>query len=157
MIHLNLYIFIIYISKKLSYNLPLLWSVLSSAVRIKQLCFFFPALLLQKYHQVLWSQESLITLCQVNFELLLCIRHLSNSLTGEKRVPVFLHGDQTHLFFLTLPFIAAYLMRFIIAGNFIGLPAITVPVSSVQLSMHHEWVHIASSCYLLWSNTGGWS
>lgn len=40
MIHLNLYIFIIYISKKLSYNLPLLWSVLSIAVRIKQLCFF---------------------------------------------------------------------------------------------------------------------
>lgn len=40
--------------------------------------------------------------------------------------------------FLTLSFIAAYLMRFIIAANLLGLPAITVPVSSIQLSMYHD-------------------
>uniref|UniRef100_A0A0A9CPJ2 Amidase domain-containing protein n=1 Tax=Arundo donax TaxID=35708 RepID=A0A0A9CPJ2_ARUDO len=34
--------------------------------------------------------------------------------------------------FSNTPFIAAYLMRFIIAGNLLGLPAITVPVGHDQ-------------------------
>jgi hypothetical protein len=45
-----------------------LWNALSFTVRTKQLCVFYPALLHQKYHQAHWSQESLITLCQVNCE-----------------------------------------------------------------------------------------
>jgi hypothetical protein len=46
-----------------------------------------------------------------------------------------------HTPFLTLPFLAAYLMRFIIAGNLLGLPAITVPVSGINVSYK----------YMLWS------
>jgi hypothetical protein len=39
--------------------------------------------------------------------------------------------QRSHTRILTLPFIAAYLMRFVIAGNLLGLPAISVPVSGI--------------------------
>lgn len=44
-------------------------------------------------------------------------------------------------------FVTGYLMRFIIAGNLLGLPAISVPVSRECCFVYNDLTSLSSTCF----------